>query len=310
MADNSHLNYTIMKKLIVLPSLLVISGLFSCAWGDNRIKGNGTIVEKEYETLDYSTIRLSGTVAVEYEQKPGAPYFILYTDENIVPYIEVISRRGSLEIKTNTPRNTTLKPTRLTVRTNSTALSEARLSGATSLQIKSGLDCNGFCAELSGTSSLSIENLRCTTADINASGASVASVSGSADNARFGLSGTSIVKAGGFSVRGLNCVLSGASNLNASATGSAEAGVSGTGRLSLNGTSQTTRLHASGAANVDAFGLASASLDCSTSGTAIINASVGTSVNATASGASRIVYKGNPPSVSVKTSGTATISQK
>jgi hypothetical protein len=52
-----------MKKVITLVTLLTVS-LISAQWGQEKIKGNGTVISKNVTTADYDAIGVAGAFHV------------------------------------------------------------------------------------------------------------------------------------------------------------------------------------------------------------------------------------------------------
>jgi hypothetical protein len=254
----------VMLIVVVLLLLLLVPGCFGL------INGSGNLETREFNYSDFTRIEVGNAFEVEVIQS-GSFGISVTADDNIFDYLNVAKSGETLKIWLKSGYSYS----------NHTAIAEISMpqlyqldfSGATHGVVQGFSSSHDFNLELSGASSLNINDMTAGNLRVNISGAS--SVTGSilADgDARFDISGASSVSLSGS-----------ADDLDADASGASHLGL-------------------------DNFPVNNTSVELSGASGGTIN--LGGTLNADLSGASHLYYIGEPTLGDLDTSGSSSISKK
>ena len=262
-----------MKKAIVpitLVAVLTAAALFSgCA-----STGPGKVVTEEKEFTGFTYVDVEGTFDVEIIHS-GSFSITVSADDSFFDYVAVSKEGKTLRIYLN-PRHTftdfTLRARTLKAEITMPALYGLRLSGASKGTVSGFKSTGDFSLDVSGASSLDMDDTAAGDIELEVSGAS--KVTGS---------------------------------INAS---DVKLKVSGASKVDLEGSANNIILNASGACKVNLadFYLKNANINLSGASEASLN--VNGSLDAILSAASRLYFQGNPTLGNVSVSGASTIKHK
>ena len=254
----------VMLIVVVLLLLLLVPGCFGL------ITGSGNLETREFNYSDFTRIEVGNAFEVEVVQS-GSFGISVTADDNIFDYLNVAKSGETLKIWLKSGYSYG----------NHTAIAEISMpqlyqldfSGATHGIVRGFSSSHDFNLELSGASSLNINDM-------------------TAGNLRFGISGAS-------SVTG-----------NIVADGDAHFNLSGASSVSLSGSADDLDADASGASSLglDDFTVHNVSIELSGASNGTIN--LDGTLNADLSGASRLYYIGEPTLGDLDTSGSSSISKK
>lgn len=209
------------------------------------VKGNGNIVNKTVQISEYKAINALGSANYVYEQKAGAPYLRIETDENILPRLKVEVKNNALTVCFK--ENGSYKPTKLIVYTNSPSLNSIKISGSGNVQMKGNINIDDFKVTIAGSGNVSADHLY--------SKSVLAKVAGSGN-----------LKLGG-KVENLNATVAGSGGINTTALQVADGKgrVAGSGNLAISA-NKTLDLTVAGSGNIRYKGLATVNTRVSGSG--------------------------------------------
>jgi len=258
-----------MRKAII-PIILAAVALFSgCG-----TTGLGNIITEEKEFTDFTRVEVEGTFEVEITQSESFSV-IVSSDENFSDYVAVSRERETLRIYLN-PRHTftdfTLQARILKARITMPALRGLRLSGASKGTVAGFKSPQDFGVDISGASSLDMDDIEVADAEFKISGASKVSGSIGADDTEFEVSGASEVE--------------------------------------LKGSADNTILNASGSSQVNLtdFPLDNANIKLSGASEATLNAKG--RLDCALSAASSLYFLGNPTMGNIRVTGASTIKHR
>ena len=230
-----------MRKAIIPIILAVVLTAVALTSGC-KVTGLGNIVTEEKDFTDFSRVDIGGTFEVEIVQSDSFSTTIS-TDKSFVDYIAVSKEGETLKIYLNPHHNFTdftMGVKTLKAKITMPALHGIRLSGATKATITGFRSSQDFSLNVSGASSLDLDDIEVGNAEIVISGASKITGSIKAENVDFEVSGASKVELAG---SGENTILnaSGASQVNLAdfilndanvkLSGASEASINAKGRL-------------------------------------------------------------------------------
>ena len=259
-----------MRKTIIamiLAALLTALALVSGC----QVTGLGNIVTEEKDFTDFSRIDVGGIFEVEIIQA-GSFSTTISADESFVDYIAVSKEGETLRIYLN-PQHTftdfTLGVKTLKAKIAMPALDGIRLSGAARATITGFSSAQDFNLDISGASSLTLDNIevgntaivisgaskitgimKAENAAFDVSGASKVELEGSAENTVLNASGASRVNLADFTLNDANVKLNGASEATVNAKGRLDAAVSDASTLYFLGNPTTGDISVTGASTI------------------------------------------------------------
>jgi len=236
--------------------------------------GPGSLVTEEKEFTDFTAVDVEGTFEVEITQSESFSITVS-ADPDFFDYVTVAKEGKTLKIYLN-PRHTftdfTLQARALKAKITMPALSGLRLSGASKGTISGFRSSTDFALDISGASSLDMDDIKLDNTDMRVSGAS--KVSGSLD------------------------------------TGNIDFNVSGASSVELVGSATNIILTASGASKIDLAELLLDNADVNLSGASEASLHVKGKLDCVLTAASRLYFQGNPTMGKMSVSGASTIKHK
>lgn len=236
------LSHTLAKLFC---GLLLVSLLASC--GQSTIQGDGNITSQEFAVENYNEIQLHATAKIIYEAKPDMPtYLRVEGDENIVPYLEIKTHEGKLEVKQK--RN--INPTLLVIYTNSPSLKSVSGKGVSDFYLKGSIAGDELKVEQEGIGNFTADNLVFAKAKFVLKGASDFMLSGHIGKAVYELSGIGNIKANNLLVNDLECELKGSGYMLVNAQQKLSIDIKGNGSVEYQGNAVIVKQDISGTGTI------------------------------------------------------------
>jgi len=167
-------------------SALVISLLSAC---NETIKGNGNVVERQYELDDFSKVDVSGVFEVELIK--GKPELEVIIDENLHEHVSYRVEGGRLIIDTD---DKFLDAEESILRIHYNDLSVLELSGASQVHAPQTIKSDRLMVEISGASELDLD-VHVKNLDLELSGGGELVLSGKTGTMDIDVSGAATIKA-------------------------------------------------------------------------------------------------------------------
>ncbi|MDR2131612.1 MAG: DUF2807 domain-containing protein [Odoribacteraceae bacterium] len=203
-------------------------------------EGNKVIVSEEIAITDYRKIQLSVPGEMTYHQDiNGKPYLKIDTDENILPLLEIVASGDRLQIKTK--NNAIIRPSRLTITTNSAHLDNIDVSGSGQVHLAGEVQTERMEINLAGSGGIATDGLYCETMRIDVTGSGNAQLNGTCREASWSIAGSGNIRAFGCVVERLTCNLAGAGNMDITAREALTLNLAGSGNARYKGSPHVTR---------------------------------------------------------------------
>ncbi len=232
-----------------LLSVFALQMFQSCFHNSKTINGNGNLLRQEVEIADYNEISLKISADIFYRNDSiSSPYLQVYTDENIIPYINIDVQNGCLIV--NTKEGVNLKATHLKLITNSTNLNMVSVSGSGKVELKGEVNAKEMRVDISGSGSLSADSLYCEQANLSVSGSGKINLKGVSNATDFEVSGSGNINTLEFSSLDANATVSGSGHIVLWAGRKLNAAVSGSGGIQYKGYPEIKKEEISGSGSI------------------------------------------------------------
>jgi Putative auto-transporter adhesin, head GIN domain len=230
--------------LLLLLSFFTISCRYT---GGKRIRGNGVISSENRQAGTFSRVDAGGNVDV-YIKQDSVHSIRVEADENLLPYIMVENRNGSLNIHER--RGTRLRPTRtIKVYISGPAINGFELSGASDLVSENTITSNETISiSLSGAGSVKM-TLDAPRVEAGLSGAGTVTLKGQTRDFKVNGSGSSDINCFELLAENTKVDLSGAGDADVFASVKLDVAVSGAADIRYKGNATVSK-NISGAASV------------------------------------------------------------
>lgn len=222
-----------MKQKVSLFIALAIST--SVFIGCKKINGKGAIVSQTYDLSGFEKIDLSNTgdVVTVYDVNQ---YVEVKTHENLFEALEIKVDNGRLKIDTKKGYSIG-KYDELTYYVHSSAINEVNVSGSGNILVVDGTSSTGsFKATISGSGSVTAENLSVSTAEANISGSGNTHFDGQTNQANLKISGSGNIYSFGLISQSTDANISGSGNIETTTNNSLDVSISGSGNVKYKGT--------------------------------------------------------------------------
>ncbi|MDR1372487.1 MAG: DUF2807 domain-containing protein [Dysgonamonadaceae bacterium] len=238
----------IKKHLINILSMTFIFTTHSCMISDT-VRGNRNIISEEINVSDYTKIYFSVPGDLVYRQtQDKAPYLKITADENILPLLEIKATGNSLEIKCRD--NTNISPSRLTVHTGSTRMSEAKIAGSGEIHLKDEVKSDDMGIYITGSGTVMSDALSCEKMQISISGSGEITLKGTGGEASCSISGSGDIDASAFPVQDMDCRISGSGDALVCVKNKLTARVTGSGNIQYTGNPSETDTRVTGSGDI------------------------------------------------------------
>jgi hypothetical protein len=214
----------------------------------NMVAGSGKEVGVARQVGAFSQLRLDSSVDVQAHQGT-TPSVTVHADDNIEPLIETAVDGDTLVVrmKKGSSFRTHHKVVVDVVFTSLTAVQQ-RGSGDLHIDKISGPK---FESSISGSGDLNIENAQVGAFALSIAGSGDVIISGSADEARFGIAGSGDINARNFPARKVSISISGSGDAHVNATEALEAKVAGSGDVTYSGRPKDVSRRVSGSGSIE-----------------------------------------------------------
>ena len=221
----------------------------SCFVNFKTISGNGNLIRKEVAISDYNEISLSISGDIFYNNDTiSPPYLQIYTDENILPYINVSVKDGKLIVEPEEGIN--LRATSLKIYTNSGNLNAIDVSGSGNVHLRGEVNAGEMKMNISGSGAINADSLCCERTELDVSGSGDAKLRGVSNRSEFSVSGSGNIHALEFSSLEATADVSGSGRIKLWVGRKLDATVSGSGEIQYKGSPETKNTQVSGSGRI------------------------------------------------------------
>jgi hypothetical protein len=229
-----------------MPAYAVTINLFG---GDARtVAGSGKEVDVARKVGAFSALRLDSSVDVHARQG-ATPSVSVHADDNIEPMIETTVEGDALVVRMRKGAGFSTRHD-VVVDVVFTSLSAARQHGSGNLHIDK-LSGPKFESTISGSGDLQIDNAQVGSFALSIAGSGDVAISGTADEARFGVAGSGDINAGNFVAKRVSVSISGSGDAHVNATEAIDAKVAGSGDITYSGHPRDVSRRVSGSGSVE-----------------------------------------------------------
>jgi hypothetical protein len=218
-----------MKKVITLVTLLTVS-LISAQWGQEKIKGNGTVISKNVTTADYDAIGVAGAFHVTLiEGNEGK--ITLKGEENLLEYV-IIETDGS-DLKIKTEKGYSLNPSKgkkIEIIVPVKDISAVSLAGSGDIVADFTIKSTNFKVSLAGSGDITLP-LDSDTIEASLSGSGDIKLSGKTANLEASVAGSGDIEAFELTTQNSKVNVSGSGNISTNCSEFIEARVAGSGDI-------------------------------------------------------------------------------
>jgi len=237
-----------VKRAVAVTLAAVAASGFAAAQSAaaTPIVGSGKIVAKQFPVGSFSRLDVQGPFDVRISVG-SAERVVVRIDDNLVDTLDVGVRNGTLHI--GLKRGTSIKNATLRADVTVTSLDELDANGAARVRFLDELHSQALSLELSGASRLD-GRVVTPSGKLELTGASSASMSGSASSLDVTATGACSLDARNLTIGALDIDLSGASRAVANVTTSLSAGLRGASSLRYLGSPTITQQSVTGASSL------------------------------------------------------------
>ena len=213
------------------------------------ITGSGNIVTQEENITGFDKVDVSQAFKVNISQ--GDTFrVVIRIDDNLVEYLEVVKRGNTLTIGLKPGRPYNIRKATMEAEVTMPDLTGLELSGASHATITGFKSTKRLDVDVSGASHLR-GDIEAGDARFDVSGASQVTLSGSAEDVVIDASGASQVDLSAFPVADANVEASGASKATVNPSGRLDAGASGASHIYYLGSPTLGKMDTSGASSIN-----------------------------------------------------------
>jgi hypothetical protein len=230
-----------------MPAHAVTINLFN---GDGHtVTGSGKEVNVARPVGAFSVLRVDSSVDVHAHQGATASVSV-HADDNIEPMIETTVEGDALVVRMKKGSSFSTRHN-VVVDVVFTSLTAARQHGSGDLHIDK-LSGPRFESTIAGSGDLQIDNAQLGSFALSIAGSGDVVISGTADEARFGVAGSGDINARNFAARKVSVSISGSGDAHVNATEAIDAKVAGSGDITYSGHPRDVSRRVSGSGSVEA----------------------------------------------------------
>jgi len=215
----------------------------------NTVSGSGKEVVVARQVGAFSVLRLDSSIDVHAHQG-ATPGVTVHADDNIEPLVETVVEGDKLVVRLRKGAGFRSHHGVL-VDVVFTSLTAAQQHGSVDLRIDK-LTAPRFESTIAGSGDLQIDNAQLGQFALSVAGSGDVVISGSADEARFGVAGSGDIDARNFAARKVSVSISGSGDAHVNATEALEAKVAGSGEVTYSGHPRDVSRHVSGSGSIAA----------------------------------------------------------
>jgi hypothetical protein len=214
----------------------------------NTISGSGKEVDVARKVGAFTVLRVDSSVDVHAHQG-ATPAVSVHADDNIEPLVETTIEGDALVVRLR--KGTSFHTHHnVVVDVTFTALTAAQQHGSGDLHIDK-LTGAKFESTIAGSGDLLIEHAQLGSFALSIAGSGDVAISGSADEARFGVAGSGDINARDFVAKKVSVSISGSGDAHVNATESLDAKVAGSGDISYSGHPKDVARRVSGSGSIE-----------------------------------------------------------
>jgi hypothetical protein len=216
--------------------------------GGNMVSGSGKEVGVARQVGAFSALRLDSSVDVLAHQG-STPSVTVHADDNIEPLIETNVDGDTLVVRMK--KGTSFRTHhKIVVDVVFTTLTAVQQRGSGDLHIDK-ISGPKFESSISGSGDLQIDNAQVGAFALSIAGSGDVIISGTADEARFGIAGSGDIDARNFPARKVNVSISGSGDAHVNATEALDAKVAGSGDITYSGRPHDVSRRVSGSGSIE-----------------------------------------------------------
>ncbi|WP_417360454.1 head GIN domain-containing protein [Galbibacter sp.] len=224
-----------MKKIILLSCAVLLCQWSNAQWfGQNKIKGNGNVIQENRNTTSYDHIELQGFFEVQLVS--GTEGSITITgEENLIPHIITEVNGNHLVIKTE--RGYNLQPSKRTgilVLVPFESLNQVSLSGSGDISSQNVIKSTAFKTKLTGSGDIRL-SLDVEIAETTLTGSGDIELQGSAQKVVHQLTGSGDIEAFDLKAVDSQADITGSGDIDLYCSGSLKVRISGSGDVTYIG---------------------------------------------------------------------------
>ena len=221
--------------------------LLGCGLVSDEIKGSGVMVTQQIPISDFTRVEAGNSFKITVRQADGFS-IVVKSDDNLVEHLNVHKSGDTLMVRLKS--GISARSATLEAEVSLPELTGIRLSGASAGIIQGTVGAESFAANLSGASRLS-GDIQAVRTDVRLSGASSVDLMGSSSSVKLKGSGASRAVLGDFSIGSAEVNLSGASMASLNVKDNiGPASLSGASRLTYLGDPAIRNFQTSGASSI------------------------------------------------------------
>jgi Putative auto-transporter adhesin, head GIN domain len=214
----------------------------------NTISGSGKMVDAARKVGAFSVLRLDSSVDVHARQG-ATPGVTVHADDNIEPLIETVVDGDTLIVRLR--KNVSFRTNHdITVDVVFASLTAAQQHGSGNLHIDR-LSGPKFESSIAGSGDLQIDSAQLGSFALSVAGSGDVAISGSADEARFGVAGSGDINARNFTAKRVSVSISGSGDAHVNATEAIDAKVAGSGDVTYSGHPHDVSRRVSGSGSIE-----------------------------------------------------------
>lgn len=236
-----------MKKIVTI-TLTAIALLFTFQITAQALKGNGNVIEKEYNVTSFQQLNIEGVFNTWISQGEEN-LVVVEADENLIHLIEVIEENDNLTLQTK-KKMKIKKSTKMNVYVTLTDIENMEIAGVRNVKCDSVLNLDYLVLEVNGVGNTSLL-INCDQLEAEFSSVGNIDFEGEAVEANFEISGTGNLDASEFEVENLTVENSSIGNVKIYATETLEINSSGIGNLYYKGDAELKNFNVSGIGKVN-----------------------------------------------------------
>ncbi|HYP30247.1 MAG TPA: head GIN domain-containing protein [Burkholderiaceae bacterium] len=215
----------------------------------DMIVGSGKEVGVARQVGAFSALRLDSSVDVQ-ARRGATPSVTVHADDNIEPLVETAVEGDTLVVRLK--KGASFRSNhKVAVDVVFTSLTSVQQRGSGDLHID-GISGPKFESAISGSGDLRIENAQVGAFALSIAGSGDVVVSGTADEARFGIVGSGDIDARKFPAKKVSVSISGSGDARVNASEALDARVSGSGDVTYSGRPHDVSRRVSGSGSVEA----------------------------------------------------------
>jgi hypothetical protein len=216
-------------------SIAAFSMILFTSCGEVKLKGKGSVVTKERQAGNFSSIDVAAPVKAIITIQEGAPTLNLTGYENLLKHIIVTTKDNKLTIEMEEGVNWD-SDGQITANITLPSLHAIELQGAVQADVKGIVSGSKLECDMSGGTQLKLQSVQTTDLDVDISGAGDFRVEeGHSENVSYEISGSGKVYAYGLQANNVSADVSGAGVMQLTALKNLKVDITGAGNISYKG---------------------------------------------------------------------------